>query len=274
MKDLELKKGGYDDFRFVQYDNLKEFYDYINTMKTNKHWFGKNEQSEDGTLSFTGTQNLQEAKDLFINGIPDTATKLTQMLKSEKKLQPVNAMKRVNAPAGFQANVPLYMMGVPNNMISQQMKPMKKKVLNLYADISYSAYWGKEQIETECIKKFRIISKLESQNYRVNLYMFVATCEYTRGKRQGIILCIKLKSANERMNISKLAFTLTHPSMLRRLYFRWLEVYPNLLFYFSCYGKPISGDSVIDVLGDGYILPIQIKKDLDKINNLDDLKYL
>ena len=53
-----------------------------------------------------------------------------------------------------------------------------------------------------------------------------------------------MKSANERLNISKLAFPLVHPSMFRRLYFRFIEVYPTIPRSFTYgYGKvPVASD--------------------------------
>ena len=291
----------YGDVYRVDYDSIGEFYNYITKHQENKVWSdvldvnkrlneGKSERQRmamkdfpchsmrttKDTKTFTGTSSFDEAVELFKNGIPDESEKLTKMLKSEKKLAPTSGLKRVNSMQGFQPNVPLYLMGVPTNMISQQMKPVKKKVLNLYADISYLAHNSADTIRRECIKKFRIISKLESQSYRVNLFLFVGTYARYGNNKQGFLTVIKLKSANERLNISKLAFPLVHPSMLRRLWFRWLETYETVRCtdFRGGYGSTFGIADVKRYLNDGFVLPTHIYVDVDDIKDLKDLEGL
>jgi len=275
--------GGYKTHR-IEFDSIGEFYDYITKTPTNKVFkehdeemkrFGETGLSSQKTIreNWYGTKNFEEAVELLKNGIPDTSEKLTKLLKAEKKMQPVQAMKRVNSIQGFQPVVPLYLMGVPNNMISTKMSTVKQKVVNLYSNISYLCNVTSRQINDECIKKFRLISKLESQNYRVNLFLVFGTKNTYNGK-MNFMASIKLKSANERLNVSKLAFPLTHPSMERRLIFRLVEVYPDMVKGFtSGYGYNIEG-SMMDASFDGYVLPDFIKKNVDKITSLDELKNL
>jgi hypothetical protein len=84
-----------------------------------------------------------------------------------------------------------------------------------------------------------------------------------------------VKNATEKLNLSKLAFPLVHPSMLRRLYLRWLEVFPGVPKSFvGGYGHPMSIDEMKDVVDfekAEYILPAKITADVDNINTIDDL---
>lgn len=291
---MEVTKDGMTNI--VRYQNLDDFYRYIsktgwnNTFgdelrkkKNNYNYSGSiDELAMDKGLSplssitaseeFTGSNNYEDAIEMYLHGIPDDTIKLKQMLNAEKKMAPVNAQKRVASVQGFQPIVPAYLLGLPNSMLDVKMVPMKKKVVTLYSDISYSCGVSKDTIFKECIKKFRIISKLESQNYRVNLNLVIGSS--SNGK--DFVIVIRLKSANERMNISKLVFPITHPSMLRRLYFRFVEVYPDIpRGMLHGYGTPLNGSTIIKVLGeDGYLLPTRISKDVDSIKSLDDLKYL
>lgn len=265
--------GGYNTHK-VEFDSIGEFYNYITKTPTNKAFEFESLSSQRITESdWYGTSTFDEAIDLLKNGIPDTSEKLTKLLKAEKKMHPEQAMKRVNSIQGFQPIVPLYLMGVPNNMISMQMKPVKQKVVNLYSNISYLCNVTSQEITDECVKKFRLISKLESQNYRVNLFLVFGSRNDFNGK-MNFMVSIKLKGANERLNISKLAYPLTHPSMERRLLFRLIETYPDIVKgYVSGYGRNVPG-SIMDAAFNGYILPNFITKDIDKINSLDELKNL
>lgn len=279
----------------LDFDNLYEFSEYISNNTENEP-FGaeladhkgadKSDsfyplascRTSDYAKKFAGSNSYEEAIDLFKNGIPDKAEKLTNMLKAEEKMQPVQMMKRVNSIQGFQPVVPLYLMGVPNNMISMKMKPVKQKVVNLYTNVSYLASTTAEQIEQECIKKFRLISKLESQNYRVNLSLVFGTKVGYSGSNNinGVIVSIKLKKANERLNVSKLAFPLTHPSMERRLMFRFIETCPRIKSkrFLHGYGTNWGEDVTRACFSDGYVLPLFIRNNVDEIKSLDDIKYL
>lgn len=267
------------DVHKLNFSNLRDFYRYITDMPYNKVFVKRMDKEKDyiphslrtDNSYWYGTSSYEEAVELLKNGIPDVANKLTNMIKVEKKMQPVQMMKKINSIQGFQTNVPLYLMGVPNNMIGMKMQPVKQKVVNLYTNISYSASVSSETIQNECLKKFRIISKLESQNYRINLNAIFAS------SKNNMILssCVKLKAANERLNISKLVFPITHTSMLRRLMIRVVEVYPDIDKNFIYgYGRPVTGSILDMIYNDGHVLPQFINCNIDKINSLDDLKNL
>lgn len=284
MKISKQMVGEFDTHK-VEFDSINEFYEYIKKTPTNKvfsdadadakQYGRKTALSSQSTerSHWYGTSSFDEAVELLKNGVPDTSEKLTKLLKTEKKLQPVQTMKRVNGIQGFQPIVPLYLMGVPNNMISTQMKPVKQKVVSLYVRVSYLCDVSAEKIAEECVKKFRLVTKLESQNYRVNLFLLFDTKSRWDGK-MNFMASIKLKGANERLNISKLAFPLTHPSMQRRLLFRLVEVYPDMVRgYTSGYGTNVEG-SMVDASFDGFVLPNFITKDVTKISTLEELKDL
>ena len=62
-------------------------------------------------------------------------------------------------------------------------------------------------------------------------------------------------------------------SMLRRLYFRWVEVYPEVTRSFvHGYGKPVYADELKSVVGKNeYVLPAIITTDVDNFKNVEDL---
>lgn len=268
MKTKEINKKT----EVIEYDSLKEFYDYLVNTPFNQTFCWEKHSSVDGTYEFTKTKDFNEAVELFKRGWSDMATKLVQKLKvAETKMEPTMKPRTTLSVAGYQAIVPLYLQGVPNNMVNKKMVHVKQKVITLNKSINYSGGVGADQIIEESIKAMRIVKKLESQGYRCNLNIVLGT---SAGGKQFVIK-VKIKSASEKMNISKLAFPLVHPSMLRRLFFRFIEVYPNVTKSFKLgYGAPASTEEIKRIFKDEYVLPTFIKKDVDKINTIDDLENM
>lgn len=265
---------------FVEFNSLQEFYKYLCDTPLNDSFRWKRLSSVKGDYRFTQTNSYEEAVDLFHNGWSEMSQRLSQRLKAEGKMEHVMVAKPVQSVEGFQPIVPLYLSGIPNNMINRKMQPVKQKVVTLNKSVSYSCGVSTDEIVDESIKAFRIIQKLEAQNYRVNLNVVLGVYE-TNGYwsdtiKNGYAIKIKLKKANEKLNISKLAFPLVHPSMLRRLFLRFMEVYPGVPDeYTRGYGRPM-GESLIRECfpKNEILLPQHIRKDVDSIKTLDDLEKL
>ena len=69
-----------------------------------------------------------------------------------------------------------------------------------------------------------------------------------------------------------MTFPLAHTSMLRRLYLKWLEVYPDVPSGFTGgYGSPSTIDELKTIFKDDYILPRIIDSDLEKVKKVEDL---
>ena len=200
------------------------------------------------------------------------ANKLVQKLKViESKTEPTMKPRTCLGVQGYQAVVPLYLMGVPNNMVTKKIVLMKQKVITLNKSIDYSAGVSADDIMDESIKAMQIVKKLEAQGYRCNLNIVLGM---SAGSKQFIIK-VRIKSANEKLNISKLAFPLVHPSTLRRLFFRFIEAYPNITNSFiGGYGRPATSTEMRKIFKGEYLLPNFIRKDVNKINGIDDFESI
>ena len=215
----------------VEFDSLKEFYDYICNTPINEALRWSKLSSNKKSSTWSGTSTFEEATELFKNGWTYGAQNLTRKLKiveADKQVQ--TTYKNILSMAGYQAIVPLYLNGVPNNMVNKKLVPIKQKVLTINKAISCSASVSSETLQAESVKCFQIIKKIEASGIRVNLNLLISTGH--------VCVKIRLKSANEKLNISKLAFPLVHTAMLRRLYFRFIETYPTIPKSFTFgYGK-------------------------------------
>lgn len=256
----------------VEFGSLSEFYKYICDTPINEVFRWEKHSSVNGSYSFTKTNSFDEAVELFKNGWSDMATKLVQRLKvKENQMQQTMKAKQTLSVCGYQAVVPLYLQGVPTNMINKKMVPVKQKVVTINKSIDYSAGVSSDTIIEESIKAMQIVKKLEAQGLRCNLNIVLGS---SAGDSSHYIK-VRIKSANEKMNISKLAFPLVHPSMLRRLFFRFIEVHPTITkSYVYGYGAPAHSSDLRKAFPGEYLLPNIIYKNVSKINNIDDLENL
>ena len=267
-----MKESMFKNTRVVEYDSLEEFYKYICETPFNEPFRWSSHSSVEGSKNWTKTENFEEAVRLFKEGWSDMATKLVQKLKViEKETQPTMKSKPTLNVAGYQAIVPLYLNGVPNNMVTKKMTPVKQKVITLTKSIDYAGNVTADQIIDESIKAMQIVKKLEAQGYRCNLNIALGS----KTSNKSFAIKVRIKSANEKLNISKLAFPLVHPSMLRRLFFRWIEVYPEVTKEFiGGYGKPSKTYELREWFPNDYLLPNFILKNVEEIKTIEDLEKI
>lgn len=237
----------------IEFNSINELVKYLKETPTNDLFKGMYSLESKGTASyyetFTGTKSLDEAFELLSNGWKVEAIKLNKMFQVTKKnMETEQQLKSVLDIVGFQPVVPLYISGCPMNMVNRKPVNIKSKVItiNYFKCISYKI--DKDKQYRESMKCLQLIRAIEEKGYRTNLNMVISSGE--------VALKVKLKSANERLNISKLAFPMLHASMIRRIFLRFIEVCP----YYK--NKEITG-------GYGYALESgKIEKALKEIKSI------
>lgn len=270
----ETKIGG---TVIVEYNSIQEFVDYCMKTPVNDSFRNKIRASEEVSnerTRFSGTKSLEEALDLMRNGWSEGSERLSHIFKEKVKANEIGKVRRnVIGMQGYQPIVPLYLANQPESMVSSVLKPMKQKIVTLDKDISYSCHFRSYEIMENSAKALKIIHSFESSGYRCNLNVVLGTQAYTRdvGFKKYFVK-VRVKSANERFNISKMTFPLAHTSMLRRIYLKWLEVYPDVPSGFTGgYGSPSTIDELKTIFKDDYILPRIIDSDLEKVKKVEDL---
>ena len=249
-----------------EFDSLNEFESYITNTPLNETFRWQKLSSTNGSYSFTQTQSYEEATKLLKDGWSSMAQEITKKLNVIKN-QVVNehVQKILYDVVGFQASVPRYLQGIPTSMVNKKMVPVKQKVITLDKDISYNASIKTEQIIEASVQTLQLIKKIEAQGIRVNLNLIWGVAA---GDTKEVAK-VRLKSANERLNISKLSFPLVHPSMLRRLCFRYLEVAPTVTKSYTWgYGAPLDGSQLKTYCKDEYVLPRLFDGNLASLGDL------
>ena len=265
----ELVKANHYKFEF---QNMGEFIKYLrDNDSVTKRYSNQYEQTySNSRRTWYGSRNLNDAIEICETGWTEKAKRLTTKIKTYTTTSDfAKYQKRFISQAGYQPIVPLYLAGVPNNMMNSRFEQKKQKIITITKSIGYRSEVSPMQIEQESLKTLSIIQMLESKGYRVNLNI----CNTWDAGRNTITLKVNIKKANEKLNISKIAFPLTHPSMLRRLIFRFREVTPehdSLGGGGSLYDK-LSNIAAIDPKKEIFI-PSFMDMSMDEIKDLKDLE--
>jgi len=229
---LEINKGK---IYINVFNNIDELAKYVSTKPRKS---GRDDSSETGGFTFTKTHSFEEALDLLKYGDEELFNKI----KDENKKLNVNKLlgNIINRPkqkqdvVGFQANVPQYLLGIPTNMINQEPKKTSQKVLNIFLNIRVTAGTNSNEIIKIGTQYLLIIDLLEKAGYRCNLYSGTANSGYDDNY---CYLLTRIKTDREPLNIKKICFTIAHPSMQRRIKFKWQEVNDgNYDFTYNGYG--------------------------------------
>lgn len=229
------------------FNSISEFVNYIETTPLNDVFRWEQLHSSRRLIhGFNLTGSYNEAKKLLEHGWTSMAKRLEGQLKAmASEIEYATTRRSIYDVAGFQASVPRYLQGIPTNMINQKVVMKKQKVITLVKSFGYHAGVSTDEIVEHSLKALQIIRKVESQGYRVNLDIVSAAESPDCNEKVGVK--IRIKSANEKLNISKLAFPLIHPDMLRRLKFRFTEVCPDVTSktWKGGYGRPIYNEEVL-----------------------------
>lgn len=250
-----------------RFDSIYEFIKFITNIPINKVFKNVILYSKENNEYFTGTKSFNEALDLLKNGWDEMAKKVEKLAQLKlKDIGVKNQIKTYYDVVGFQPSVPRYLQGIPTNMVNKKNVKQKVKVLTLLKNIEYPGNTSIEDIINNSIKAFQIIRALEAKGIRINLEVF--SYVKVRDYSEEVIVRVKIKDANERLNISKMVFPLIHPSMLRRIMFRELEVEPEINSYGwrDGYGIPITKPEEVQkkLKSNEYCLPSFIN-DVDEV---------
>ena len=205
---------------FEKFDSIETFMKCVETRPKNRLMQGA-DSSRTGTENFTGTKSYGEALELLKNGYVKPLKKIKSEVARDLKISQ-NRPRRVpqNAVIGFIPNVPNYLLGIPEQMITVHQIAQKTKTISISYYVGNNAHVESEDLEEAGTKLLKVINRLEMSGVRVNLNA-VLMCTYKNYEWQ--IASVNLKSYREQLDIKKLCFPLAHTSMFRRFGFAWLE---------------------------------------------------
>ena len=229
---------------FEQYETLTEFAKSL-SREPNNVFRGRKLESEENGKDFTGTESWAEAMNLFNNGWTDKVEEIKKDMVQFEKAVERDVSYQKNRPqtsiVGFAPHVPNAILGLPNSMIHTERTQMKAKVVRLVYNMCVNCGWSEKDIMKAGLTVLKIAYSMELKGYRVRID---ANPFLARSGKEETCALVCIKDWRQPIDIKKIAFPLAHPSMFRRLGFRWLETVPELTdrSYISGYGRSLESD--------------------------------
>lgn len=197
------------------------------------------DSSRSNDKEFTGTETWNDAVKLLRTGyteiLGEVKEQLVKITKQNKKFNSIKKSRIKNDIIGYVPNVPNSIMNLPESMINIKQVPQKRKTLSILYSIEGNANESVEFFIKTGIILIAAINTIEKSGIQVKLSVAFMTSE----KDEEItfpIVCIK--NYGQRFDLQKICFPLAHPSMLRRIGFKWLETTPEITARFNYgYGK-------------------------------------
>lgn len=238
-----------------EFENIQILLKILNERPNNKVM--KNEfSSSDGDFYFTGTDSYEEAVKLLRTGYTDiiktVKSTLATITKANKHLNPGSRAMPRNNIMGYVPNVPNAIIGLPESMINTDLTPQKRKTISIVYSMD-----GNCCEETDFFIKtgtvlLAAINIIELSGIQVKLSVGFMAAETNKELTFPIV---SIKNYGQRLDLLKTCFPLAHPSMMRRIGFKWLETTPQITDEnYSCgYGRdPKDLKIITDVVRQNY----------------------
>lgn len=200
-----------------------------------------------GNYDFCGTHSYEEAEELLIRGDEDIISKIQKGYTSKIRKFSTDYSKRVNPNLnslyGSAPNIARSIIGLPDSMILPQRVDRKMPCINIVYYITTNCTVEPKTIIDSGVTLITAIQCIELKRISVKL-----TGMFYSGQRDSEIIVggVILKNYSEKLSISRLSFPIAHPSMLRRIGFKYLETHTNLEssgFAFG-YGSPLKSPDI------------------------------
>lgn len=218
---------------------------------------------------FTETESFEEAKDLLLHGWEYKTKEIKRQLKDS--LEYKTKQRTVYDVVGFQCSVPRYLQGIPTNMVNKKNIIQKNKVITINKCISYDCGVDVKEITKQSVKLLRLVKQLESQGVRINLNIVHGS---EKNAVQEVVK-VRIKTADQRLNLKQCTFPLIHPSMLRRIIISVTERDKEcaLAGFEKGYGYPINYAELRSYTNKGeYLIPAFI--DGEEITDIEQYKVI
>lgn len=251
--DEEEPVGTYYTYNIGNYKVIREDYYSINSLvrtlrnRDNNTVMQYLDSSNSTDLSFSGTSSYDRAENLLLKGwdkllykIKPTYDKKVEIL-SHKYIRKKSS--NINTVVGGTPNVPRALMCLPNSLINREPSVKKLNTIEIIYDVSIACNIDITDAVKSGIALLSAIKLLEKSGIQLKLTccFFSTASRHKCDAGEVVIGTILLKNYTDRLNLLKICFPLAHPSMVRRIGFKFLETIPGITDErFSCgYGSTV-----------------------------------
>ena len=248
--------------KMVEFSSINELVKHNREGNVQSDFLSVRASERKNKNNWYGTASYAEAEGLLLHGWDYMAKELKSKIDVNMRLTG-HTQRPAYSVAGYQACVPRYLQGLPDSMIYSKRVLKKEKVITINKSVSYSCKVKQKQIIEEGAKVLNVVNALESKGIRVRLNIIFKA---KSGEREtySYVIKVNVKQPSQRLNIKQIAFPLVHPSMLRRIFLRTMEVesWCNGKRFCSGYGRP---DNTAENITEGeyYIPAIVSEEEID-----------
>jgi hypothetical protein len=235
IKDRNIGMHTYRDI-YLRYDSWPEFVGQAEFATPTSYDY--NTAHIVGYATFFGdTKTYEEAIKLAKHGWKEGADRIRNILAGEYNQLSMESLRPevVMDIEGGSIDVGTFMTGDPECFVAWHDSSQLTKTPNgtnhvrIAYNISASGGYGAEDMITKGAHICALVDMLESHGRRVTLDLYDGTDSY-RGK---LFVKIELKAADAPLDLEKIAFSICHPSTLRRLLFGIEEALPAPFYHYT-----------------------------------------
>ena len=264
-KRVELERGG-------SYNVFEEHFSSLHSLVVTNASRPNNGMNERWSVDkyFTGVSTYEEAERLAKNGYDAPVAKMLGKLGAVKTT-PKKRMVIQNGIVGYAPNVPNYLQGLPDSMIDMKVKRFPMKVVRIKYLCSYNCLTTTEQATDAGMKIVEAVVRLEAEGYRVSVDTIFLVRSH-KDDKEVAYMSVRVKDAEQPLDLKKVAYPLIHPSFHRALGFKWFSTSPkcpNLGYglgtsFSATQGYEKAKELVRKVDGDKHAVVLDIEKVLNK----------
>lgn len=207
-----------------KFDSVGKCLHYLDAKPNNKVFSDAHYRasSKEGNGHWYGTKTYEEADNLFRTGDRELFKRIqVQERKRAKGTGVARKNQYYTSVCGFVPHVPNFVQGMPNNMINKKVvRYQSSKVVTIVYNSTVCCAVDIEDMINASLNVINRVCALEAQGYRCNLYIMHAT----KVRDETAVMMVKIKSSDDYMDRLKLVYPMVHPSMLRRHFFKYIEV--------------------------------------------------
>jgi len=238
-----------------EFESIQALLKTLNERPNNKV-MSNEYSSADGDFDFTGTHSYEEAVKLLRTGYTDiiktVKSTLATITKSNKHLNSGSRTMPRNNIMGYVPNVPNAIIGLPESMINTDLTPQKRKTISIVYSMDGNCCEGTDFFIKTGTILLAAINIIELSGIQVKLSVGFMAAETSTELTFPIV---SIKNYGQRLDLLKTCFPLAHPSMMRRIGFKWLETTPQITDQsYSCgYGRdPKDLKTIAEVVKQNY----------------------
>lgn len=189
---------------------------------------------------FYGTKTYEESMDLLENGWHEGVN-----LIENAGLNPHGGkgIRFKTDVVGGAPCIPNAIMGLPDSMFATEDRHQKMREVTIAYGIGGLADITARELAQAGRILLDAVASIEKQGINVRIVLCKISAsrdEPTNPRCQNVGIVVPIKKADDKLNLKKVAYPLSHPSFFRRQYFHWLETQQTFSFNVTgCYGYSV-----------------------------------